>query len=70
MKIGIVSNSALLYMPLLSNLYHYKNKAGVMLYVGKSADPNQDISVTAGFCNAAGIALTFETGKDDLYSWG
>ncbi|MGF7042249.1 methionyl-tRNA formyltransferase [Mucilaginibacter lappiensis] len=70
MKIGIVSNSAMLYMPLLSNLYNYKNKAGVMLYVGKSADPNQDMSVTAGFCNAAGIALTFETGKDDLYSWG
>jgi methionyl-tRNA formyltransferase len=69
MKIGIVSNSAMLYMPLLSNLYHYKNKAGVMLYVGKSAAPDQNSTETTGFCNAAGIPVTFENGKEDLYNW-
>jgi methionyl-tRNA formyltransferase len=69
MKIGIVSNSAMLYMPLLSNLYHYKNKAGVMLYVGKSTAPDQNAAETLGFCNAAGIPVTFENGKQDLYNW-
>ncbi|MDB4922821.1 formyltransferase family protein [Mucilaginibacter sp.] len=69
MIIGIVSNSAKLYIPLLSYLYNYKNKAGVILYVGRSTDPENNPGETTKFCNAAGIALTFENGKDDLYSW-
>lgn len=40
-----------------------------MLYVGKTADPNQNPSETVNFCNAAGIELTFESEKDDLYNW-
>ena len=40
-----------------------------MLYVGKTADPNQNPSQTVSFCNAAGIELTFEHEKDDLYNW-
>ncbi|WP_144914286.1 formyltransferase family protein [Mucilaginibacter frigoritolerans] len=69
MNIGIVSNSAKLYIPLLFNLCNYKNKAGVMLYVGKSADISQSTKDTISFCNANGVTLTIENDKQDLYSW-
>jgi methionyl-tRNA formyltransferase len=69
MNIGIVSNSANLYIPLLLNLCNYKNKVGVMLYVGKSADIGQNPTDTIKFCNANGVMLTFENDKQDLYNW-
>jgi len=69
MNIGIVSNSASLYIPLLFNLCNYKNKAGVVLYVGKSADVSQSMKDTISFCNAYGVTLTFENDKQDLYGW-
>jgi methionyl-tRNA formyltransferase len=69
MNIGIVSNSASLYIPLLFNLCNYKNKAGVVLYVGKSADISQSTKDTTSFCNAYGVTLTFENDKQDLYGW-
>ncbi len=69
MKIGIVSNSATLYMPLLSALYHYKAKAGLMLYVGSSTAPDNSVPETVSYCNATGIGLTFEHDKADLYTW-
>lgn len=40
-----------------------------MLYVGKSTAPDQNTAQALDFCNAAGIPVTFENGKDDLYSW-
>ncbi|MBB6107618.1 methionyl-tRNA formyltransferase [Mucilaginibacter lappiensis] len=69
MKIGIVSNSATLYMPLLSALYNYKAKAGLMLYVGGSTAPDNSVPETVNYCNAGGIGLTFEHDKADLYAW-
>lgn len=69
MKIGIVSNSATLYMPLLSALSNYKAKAGLMLYVGGSTAPDNSVPETVSYCNTAGIGLTFEHDKADLYTW-
>jgi methionyl-tRNA formyltransferase len=69
MKIGIVSNSAALYMPLLSALSNYKAKAGLMLYVGSSTAPHESAPETINYCNATGIRLTFEHDKADLYDW-
>jgi methionyl-tRNA formyltransferase len=69
MKIGIVSNSATLYMPLLSALSNDKAKAGLMLYVGSSAAPENSAPETINYCNAAGIGLTFEHDKTNLYAW-
>lgn len=69
MKIGIVSNSATLYMPLLSALSNYKAKAGLMLYVGSSAAPENRAPETIRYCNDAGIGLTFEHDKTNLYAW-
>ena len=69
MKIGIVSNSLSLYRPLLLNLLNAKNRAEVILYIGKSNDPEQNNAETVKFCNAAGIPLTIENNKQDLYNW-
>jgi methionyl-tRNA formyltransferase len=69
MRIGIVSNSATLYMPLLSALCNYMAKAGLMLYVGSSAAPDNSVPETVSYCNAAGIGLKFEHDKADLYDW-
>jgi methionyl-tRNA formyltransferase len=69
MKIGIVSNTVMLYKPLLFNLYRYKNKTGLVLYIGKSMEPVQGYRDLIGFCNASGITLTFENGENDLYNW-
>jgi len=69
MKIGIVSNSATLYMPLLSALSTYKAKAGLMLYVGSSTAPENNAPETIRYCNAVGIELTFEHDKTNLYAW-
>ncbi|MDN5284872.1 MAG: Methionyl-tRNA formyltransferase [Mucilaginibacter sp.] len=69
MKIGIVSNSATLYMPLLSALSNDKEKVGLMLYVGSSTAPDNSAPETINYCNAAGIGLTFEHNKTNLYTW-
>lgn len=69
MKIGIVSNSISLYRPLLLNLFNTKNRAEVILYIGKSDDPGQNSAETIKFCNAMGIAVTIENNKQDLYNW-
>jgi methionyl-tRNA formyltransferase len=69
MKIGIVSNSVMLCKPLLLYLYHYKNKTGLVLYIGKSGEPHQNFQDLAAFCYAQGIALNFESNQNDLYNW-
>ena len=69
MKIGIASNSATLYMPLLSALSNYKAKAGLMLYVGSSTVPENSAPETIRYCNSADIGLTFEHDKTNLYAW-
>ena len=40
-----------------------------MLYVGQSTDPEKNERETLDFCKVAGISLTFEKDKNDLYNW-
>lgn len=67
MKIGIVSNSKIC-IPLLSYLSNY-NKAGVMLYLGKSLQPDIAISDIIGFCRSRGITVYTESVQSELYQW-
>ncbi|AYL96137.1 methionyl-tRNA formyltransferase [Mucilaginibacter celer] len=67
MKIGIVSNSKIC-IPLLSYLSNY-NKAGVMLYLGKSENPDLNINEIIGFCKARNISVYTEHDKEELYAW-
>ncbi|WP_299464393.1 formyltransferase family protein [Mucilaginibacter sp.] len=66
MKIGIVSNSKIC-IPLLS--YLSSNKAGVMLYFGKSAHTDISVNDLAGFCRANNIQFHAEDNKNELYNW-
>lgn len=67
MKIGIVSNSKIC-MPLLSYLSNY-NKAGVMLYLGKSSQPGIAANDIIGFCRSKAINVYTESNQEELYQW-
>jgi methionyl-tRNA formyltransferase len=66
MKIGIISNSKIC-IPLLS--YLSSNKAGVMLYFGKSAHADISVYDLAGFCRINHIPFHAEDDKKELYNW-
>ncbi|GAA3989010.1 formyltransferase family protein [Mucilaginibacter dorajii] len=67
MKIGIVSNSKIC-MPLLSYLSNY-NKAGVMLYLGKSLQPGIAANDIIVFCRSKAINIYTESNQEELYQW-
>ncbi len=67
MKIGIVSNSKIC-IPLLSYLSDF-NKAGVILYLGKSPRPDISANEILVLCRAKGIAVHTESKKEEIYQW-
>jgi methionyl-tRNA formyltransferase len=66
MKIGIVSNSKIC-LPLLA--YLNDNRAGVMLYLGQSAQPDFRLDEVIGFCRVRQIPVHIEDNKNQLYQW-
>ncbi|MDN3582454.1 formyltransferase family protein [Mucilaginibacter flavus] len=67
MKIGIVSNSKIC-MPLVSYLGDY-NKAGVILYLGKSRRPDVSANEILALCRTKGIAVHTESNAAEIYQW-